>query len=364
MPWVRIDDDFFNHRKVLELSLPAKTVFIAGLCHCNSQLTDGFVSAGAARSIVGSLGAPQKVLKELVDAGMWHKRGDGFDVHDYLHYQPPAKQILEERAKAKERMRSVRSRRRSEGSSPEQGTLDLGVRNANATGRIALSRNGVHDAAEAGSRAPSSLVDEPDDAQREPSVPPEQHPELRGEVRGSPTSHSSNSQSSVTTPRSRPASDDDDRREPQPPGDTPDHHGQLVEQLAQRDLAARLEPDVVDRKGPIHDADRWLQRARRRHADRPDHELEAELQPPTNGPHVPDVDETRRQLDQADADHRADLEQTERCRQWLERQPDHVLADLNQRAEAAIRHKPGPARDALVDAKTLVLADQQMRAES
>lgn len=88
MGWVRLDDDFYHHRKVIALSLGAKMLFVTGLCYCAENLTDGFVAAGAAKSLTGMLGIRQSAIRELVDASLWHKREDGFEVHDYLQYQP------------------------------------------------------------------------------------------------------------------------------------------------------------------------------------------------------------------------------------------------------------------------------------
>ncbi len=120
MTWVRIDDQFFNHHKVMELTNQAKLLFVASLCHANAQLTDGFVSGGAARALAGSLGIPTKASKELVDAGFWHKQEAGYSIHDYLEYQLSAKQIRVERDKAKERMQRLRSGRGSGEQPPEQ----------------------------------------------------------------------------------------------------------------------------------------------------------------------------------------------------------------------------------------------------
>lgn len=316
MAWVRIDDDFFNHRKVLDLSLAAKTVFIAALCHCNSQLTDGFISTGAARSIVGSLGAPQKTIKELVDVGMWHKRADGFDVHDYLHYQPPAQQILAERAKAKERMQRLRHGRSSPDVRGEQ------------------------------------------QAELHLEVPPTGSP--------SPKSHTPNSQSSVPPPLSRQALDDDDREDLERPGDTPSPHDLAVEAIVQRDLAERLQPHVVARKGPVRDQAAWLDQARRRrHAELDGttiDDLNREVTAAT-GPYVPSVDETRARIEADHAQRQAELEQADRARTWLDTHPDRA-AQLRHQAERTIVCRPGPGRDALVDAHTIELAANEMPAES
>lgn len=130
MGWVKIDDGFFDHHKVIDLSDKAKLTFLAGLCHCNKNMTDGFVSAAAARFIVGGLGAPKKVTNELVDVGLWHKRADGFDVHDYLEYQPTAEQERKRRADTKERVRNMRQRRRNPPGNAVTTNVTNGVSNA------------------------------------------------------------------------------------------------------------------------------------------------------------------------------------------------------------------------------------------
>lgn len=91
MGWVRIDDRFFSHRKVLELSPLSRLLFLAALAHCNAELTDGFISTAAARAIAGQQCIPlAKATRELVEVELWHKRAEGWDVHDYHDYQPSA----------------------------------------------------------------------------------------------------------------------------------------------------------------------------------------------------------------------------------------------------------------------------------
>lgn len=118
MTWVKLDDGFFYNRKVMALSNGAKLLFVAGVCHCNHQLTDGFIETGAARTLLGMLALRPKVCGELVEAGMWHKREGGYEVHDYLQYQRDATTARREKAEAKERMRRLRSGRSSGTRSP------------------------------------------------------------------------------------------------------------------------------------------------------------------------------------------------------------------------------------------------------
>lgn len=112
MGWVRLDDAFFRHPKVANLSKDAKLLFMAGLTYCAGALTDGFVSTAGLRIVAAEAGVKATSSRELVDAGLWHKRGDGFDIHDYLEYQPSAESERKRRAETKERVRNLRQRRR------------------------------------------------------------------------------------------------------------------------------------------------------------------------------------------------------------------------------------------------------------
>lgn len=133
-----MDHDFFLHRKVERLSKDAKLVFIAGLAHCSRELSDGFISAGAAlRTILAAVDAKPRAVNELVDAGLWHKEGDGFVVHDYHDYQPPAEQVRKQRRDHAERMRRWRNKR--------DGPSDAS-RDASTSPSRDASRDGVSDA--------------------------------------------------------------------------------------------------------------------------------------------------------------------------------------------------------------------------
>jgi hypothetical protein len=121
MGWVRIDDGFFWNRKILELSKDAKLLFVAGLCHCAGQLTDGFVSNAAVSSLSSFIGVKRSAIAELVNVELWHKREDGFDVHDYLKYQPTAEEERVRRAEHAERMRRWREEKRKKKARSDKG---------------------------------------------------------------------------------------------------------------------------------------------------------------------------------------------------------------------------------------------------
>lgn len=135
MAWVRLDDSFTEHPKVMAAGPLALAMQVAGLCYCNRNLTDGFIPWGIARTLLSweVLGPDRRqyrisvtcgahgedvdseyVIKQLVDAGMWEEVDGGYRVHDYLQYQPSRAKVMAERAAAQERMARKRKEARSE----------------------------------------------------------------------------------------------------------------------------------------------------------------------------------------------------------------------------------------------------------
>jgi hypothetical protein len=101
MTWVRIDADFPEHPKVVDLSDDAFRAFIGGLCYCNHYLTDGKITPGAIRKL-----ANRKVADELISAGLWEQNGSGVIVHDFLEYQPTRSEVQAARLQKVEAGRS------------------------------------------------------------------------------------------------------------------------------------------------------------------------------------------------------------------------------------------------------------------
>lgn len=94
MPWIRFEDNFAEHPKVLAVSDAAFRLHIRAVAYCSRLLTDGAVSVAALASIKsGKWGL--RLADELVDARLWEKRHDGYQIHDYLHYQPSRAHIEE-----------------------------------------------------------------------------------------------------------------------------------------------------------------------------------------------------------------------------------------------------------------------------
>lgn len=113
MSWIKLDDQFPDHTKVMACGPAAGWLYVCGLCYCGRMLTDGFIPQGQVRKLA-DLDNPLELAARLVEHGLWERVKDGFLIHDYLEYNPSRQQVMAERGAAKERMKKNRN-----GSSPE-----------------------------------------------------------------------------------------------------------------------------------------------------------------------------------------------------------------------------------------------------
>lgn len=122
MTWLKIDDGFGEHPKILGLSDSAFRLHVTALCYCARNLTDGFVSALALRSVGANakLTRPNSTASTLIKAGLWIPGNDGHWIKDYLDYNPSKAHVERERTAARERMRDRRSKSHDPECSPER----------------------------------------------------------------------------------------------------------------------------------------------------------------------------------------------------------------------------------------------------
>lgn len=105
MAWVYLDDGFSENRKVLAVGGDAAWLFVCGLCFCNRTLTDGRIP----KAMVPRLSDrkyPKQLAAQLVGVGLWHDRGDHYEVHDYGDYQPTAEVVRAKREQARKAAQS------------------------------------------------------------------------------------------------------------------------------------------------------------------------------------------------------------------------------------------------------------------
>lgn len=102
MPWVKLDENFFDHPKVSAAGLHASWAFLSSVAYANRHLTNGFVPDTELESVTrycGKLTEKQRgeIAAKLVSVGLWERvtcnGRKGFQIHDYLEYQPSRRKV-------------------------------------------------------------------------------------------------------------------------------------------------------------------------------------------------------------------------------------------------------------------------------
>lgn len=127
MPWVRFDDDFPDHWKIEPLSDGAYRLHTTAIFRSSKWLTDGYLPKNRLDLVAPRrMKRPGKYVSELEGAGLWEPTDDGWQLHDFLDYQPSKEQVTAERKKTAERQKRWRERHAE--------TRDDGVSNDDSNG--------------------------------------------------------------------------------------------------------------------------------------------------------------------------------------------------------------------------------------
>ncbi len=111
MAWLKIDDGFVEHERVDPLSDRAFRLHVGALCLCARKLTDGKLTEKDVRIVAVQTGSNARHIRELEVTGLWvsNNGSGGYEIRDYLDYNPPAEKVKQERREAAERMRHLRN---------------------------------------------------------------------------------------------------------------------------------------------------------------------------------------------------------------------------------------------------------------
>jgi len=114
MGWVRIDDNFADHPKVIGLSDSAFRLYIEALCYSNRQLTDGFIPMAVYLKL-----SRDDEADYLIDAGLWESSHEtitgssvtnGYAIRSYTEYQPTREKVHSKRDQSRERLKKFRDK--------------------------------------------------------------------------------------------------------------------------------------------------------------------------------------------------------------------------------------------------------------
>jgi len=121
--WVKLDDQFYAHPKIVRVGPLGMALQVAGLCYCNQFETDGFIPLAKARTLLSwefqkaekdrlvsysiDIGSGMRgetvtsdfVIELLLHEGIWEEQPDGYLIHDYARYQKSRVEIEELRTK-------------------------------------------------------------------------------------------------------------------------------------------------------------------------------------------------------------------------------------------------------------------------
>jgi len=115
VPFARIDDDYYDHPKILAAGPAAERLWVRGIAYCNRYLTDGLLADSAVRRLADDDDAA-RLAERLVSVGLWERVPGGYRVHDFLDYQPSAEAVKRERQRNADRARTWREQHTSAGS--------------------------------------------------------------------------------------------------------------------------------------------------------------------------------------------------------------------------------------------------------
>ncbi len=95
MSWVKIDDEFPDHKKVASLSNDAFCLHVTAMCWVAKWQTDGKLPSKLLGKLAWRCQDPASAASELVTSGVWETTPEGWEIHDFLEYNPSKAQIAE-----------------------------------------------------------------------------------------------------------------------------------------------------------------------------------------------------------------------------------------------------------------------------
>jgi hypothetical protein len=103
MPWAKLDDRFHDNPKIRRawMACPASVgVHVMALTYSAAHSLNGHVEPEFVQTLLPGAKARREVVTALVTAGLWLVCDPGWEIKDYLKYNPSREQVEAKRAKA------------------------------------------------------------------------------------------------------------------------------------------------------------------------------------------------------------------------------------------------------------------------
>lgn len=120
MVWLRIDSNVPKQPKFVDAGPVASWLWLAGVAHCRTAMTDGFIQKALVPTLVPGLTQPFKHAERLVQVTLWHHALGGYQVNGYLEWNPSKKEVERLRKMDSDRKKG----RRSDLDSDQDSTTD------------------------------------------------------------------------------------------------------------------------------------------------------------------------------------------------------------------------------------------------
>lgn len=147
MVWARLDDEMLDNPKIAKAGIYGFAMHVAGIIWCCRNLSDGRIPYARVTSLVTldkvlidtcnplalpdrptSMGGddgldPYIVADHLVECGLWTRTADGYDIHDFLDYNPSRAEIESKRLANARKQAKSRDKRKNGAKSPSNITV-------------------------------------------------------------------------------------------------------------------------------------------------------------------------------------------------------------------------------------------------
>lgn len=139
--WFKVDDNLSNHPKARAAGLPAMGLWVVAGSHCGQYLTEGFVESW----YVDTWPNGKKLAAQLVRAGLWETRPDGWQFHQFDERNPSKEKVEADREATRIRVEEWRRKKAEEKAIEDARNavtngVTNGVRNGSVTPSVTLPR--------------------------------------------------------------------------------------------------------------------------------------------------------------------------------------------------------------------------------